>query len=167
MENLQGIFSESFHYTAPRKPERHKNDLFSSQSIPKGAENNFERNRGWTTAINLWIRPTACQNNINLLPKSIRGRKNAKEYQQRFCSVAQGTCTLMKPPEIQIRKHKPILAFKSPSRHSKHQDSKEAETHTHLLQKTLQQATKDSIIYSVLIHQPWARPEMFFAFISW
>lgn len=37
-----GIFRESFHHVAPRKPERRKKDPFSSPSMLKGAEDSFK-----------------------------------------------------------------------------------------------------------------------------
>ena len=48
-----GIFRESFHFAAPRKPKRCRMNHFSSRSTQKGAENNFEGNKGRTTAVNL------------------------------------------------------------------------------------------------------------------
>jgi len=63
----------------------------------------------------------------------------------------------MMSPESKMKQHQPILAFKSPSEHSRHQDSDGAGAHAHLFQKTLPQGIQDCIIYSVLCGHPQRR----------
>ena len=156
MENLHGIFRESSHHAVLGSPKRRKNDPFSSQNIPKGVEDNSRWYRGRKTAIYWWLDPQHIISAVQILSESIN---------QDFLG-ARGTWTLMKPPESQINKHQPILAFKSPLRHSKPQDSKEAETHAHLFHKLMHQATKDYISYSVMIQLPQRSLRYFHTFIS-